>query len=131
MPTSNFTAGLNLKTGFGSSYYNTANTFSSNVSVNTLTGNQTLTIPDATGTIALTSSLPIHSNSTTTGTGTTAVTVTIGSTMANTNYYVDIAPQDLLTAVNWYVSAKTTTTFTITFVSALTGSINFDWDVIP
>lgn len=79
----------------------------------------------------VTSTLPIHGNSTTTGTATTAVTVTIGSTMANTNYMVNIAPQDLLTAVNWYISAKTTTTFTITFVTALTGSINFDWEVIP
>lgn len=75
--------------------------------------------------------LAIHGNSTTTGTATTAVTVTIGSTMANTTYYVGIAPQDLLTAVNWYISAKTTTTFTITFVTALTGSINFDFEIIP
>lgn len=73
----------------------------------------------------------IHGNSTTTGTATTAVTVTIGTTMANTNYYVGISPQDLLTAVNYYISAKTTTTFTVTFVSALTGSINFDWSVMP
>lgn len=70
---------------------------------------------------------PIHGNSTTTGAATTAVTVTIGSTMANTNYFVAITPQDLLTAVNYYISAKTTTTFTITFVTALTGSINFDY----
>lgn len=97
----------------------------------TNTGARTYTLPDASGTIALTNQLSIHSNSTTTGTATTAVTVTIGSTMANTNYYVDISPQDLLTAVNWYVSAKTTTTFTITFVTALTGSINFDWNVTP
>lgn len=79
----------------------------------------------------VTSTLPMHGNSTTTGTATTAVTVTIGATMANTNYMANIAPQDLLTAVSWYVSAKTTTTFTITFVTALTGSINFDWEVIP
>lgn len=75
--------------------------------------------------------LPIHGNSTTTGSATTSVTVTIGSTMANTNYYVNISPQDLATAVNWYVSAKSTTTFTITFISGITGSINFDWTVIP
>ncbi len=75
--------------------------------------------------------LPIHGNSTTTGTATTVVTVTIGSTRANTDYFVSIAPQDLLTAVNYYISAKTTTTFDVTFVSALTGSINFDWLVSP
>lgn len=100
-----------------------------------LTATRTVSWPDKPGTIAMTSDItiitPIHGNSTTTGAATTAVTVTIGSTMANTTYYVDISPQDLLTAVNWYVSLKTTTTFTITFVSALTGSINFDWNVVP
>lgn len=71
----------------------------------------------------------IKGNSTTTGTATTAVTVTIGSTIPNT-YTVLITPKDLLTAVNWYVSAQTTISFTITFVTALTGSINFDWVLI-
>lgn len=75
----------------------------------------------------LTSNAPIHGNSTTTGTATTAVTITIGSTLANTTYVVSITPRDLLTAVNYYISAQTTTTFTVTFVTALTGSINFDY----
>jgi hypothetical protein len=79
----------------------------------------------------VTSTLPIHGNSTTTGTATTVVTVTIGQTMANTTYDAGIDPQDLVTAVNWFISAKTTTTFDVTFVSALTGSISFDWHVIP
>lgn len=83
------------------------------------------------GTVAVYTQPNIHGNSTTTGTATTAVVVTIGSTMSNTNYYIGISPQDLLTAVNWYISAKTTTTFTITFVTALTGSINFDWNITP
>lgn len=83
------------------------------------------------GTLGVYNGALLHGNSTTTGTATSAVTVTIGSTMANTNYFVTITPQDLLTAVNYYVSAKTTTTFTITFVTALTGSINFDWGVTP
>ncbi len=73
----------------------------------------------------------IKGNSTTTGTATTDVVVTIGSTMANTTYTVSITPRDLLTAVNYYISAQTTTTFTITFVTALTGSINFDWTLNP
>lgn len=80
------------------------------------------------------SSLPLlalHGNSTTTGTATTSVTVTIPTTLANTSYYVGITPGDLLTAVNYYISAKTTTTFTVTFVTALTGSINFDWSILP
>lgn len=82
---------------------------------------------------ALLSQSAIHGNSTTTGTATTAVTVTIGSTMANTTYFATITPKDLLTAVNWWVdpSLTTTTTFTVKFVTALTGSINFDWVVNP
>ncbi len=74
---------------------------------------------------------PIKGNSTTTGTATTVVTVTIGSTMANNTYTVVPTPKDLITAVNWYISAQTTTTFDVTFVTALTGSINFDWTLFP
>lgn len=96
-----------------------------------ITAPRTLGLPDASGTIALTSNLPIHGNSTTTGTATTVVTVTIGTTQANTSYFTKITPRDLLTAVNYYISAQTTTTFDVTFVSALTGSINFDWEVTP
>lgn len=69
----------------------------------------------------------IRGNSTTTGTATTAVTVTIGQTMSNNTYMVAITPRDLLTAVNYYINAQSTTTFIVTFVTALTGSINFDW----
>lgn len=73
----------------------------------------------------------IHGNSTTTGTATTVVTVTIGTTQANNTYAVSITPRDLLTAVNYYISAQTTTTFDVTFVTALTGSINFDYALNP
>lgn len=85
-------------------------------------------------TLAYLDQLAIHGNSTTTGTATTTVTVTIGATMANTTYTVSIMPRDLLTAVNYYIDAttgQTTTTFTVTFVTALTGSINFDWTLNP
>lgn len=84
-------------------------------------------------TYAKTSSLPIHGNSTTTGAATTRVTVTIGSTMANTAYFASITAKDLLTSVNYYVdpSTITTATFDVVFVTALTGSINFDWCVTP
>lgn len=77
--------------------------------------------------------VPIHGNSTTTGTATTRVTVTIGVTMSNTNYAAFITPKDLLTAVNYWVDPATitTATFDVVFITALTGSINFDWVVIP
>lgn len=89
------------------------------------TGARSWTLPDASGPIGLT----FHGNSTTTGAATTTVTVTIGTTMTGTNYFVAITPRDLLTAVNYYISAKTTTTFDVTFVTALTGSINFDYNI--
>lgn len=89
------------------------------------TGARSWTLPDASGPIGLT----FHGNSTTTGTATSTVTVTIGSTMTGTNYFVAITPRDLLTAVNYYISAKTTTAFDVTFVTALTGSINFDYSI--
>lgn len=127
-----FNGGIGVGSGHGLQIYNTANTFFSLLNPSGgFTANQNLYIPDATGTIALTSQLPIHGNSTTTGTATTAVTVSIGTTMANTTYNVSITPRDLLTAVNYYISAQTTTTFTVTFVTGLTGSINFDYLVTP
>lgn len=66
-----------------------------------------------------------------TGTATTTFTVTIGQTMANTNYIPVIAATDLLTAVNYYITNKTTTTFDVVFVSGLTGSVTFGWIVAP
>lgn len=128
VPTQSFTGGLNIGSGSAINY---SGAFAGSLNVPTITAGRTWGLPDASGTIALTGQLPIHGNSTTTGSATTAVTVTIGSTMANSTYAVSITPKDLLTAVNYYISAQTTTTFTVTFISALTGSINFDWIVTP
>jgi len=75
--------------------------------------------------------VPIHGNYTNTLTGATVINVTIGSTMGNSSYYTSITPRDLITAVNYYISAQTTTSFAVTFISALTGSVSFDWNVIP
>lgn len=142
-----FDGGVGLKnstTSFSNSGFVTIfdlnNTFSFTNSLSSLTASFDLTNltnsriykwPDAPGTVALINQLPIHGNSTTTGVATTVVTVTIGSTMANTTYNTTITPRDLLTAVNYYISAQTTTTFDVTFLTALTGSINFDYCVIP
>lgn len=73
---------------------------------------------------------PIHGNLTTTGAATTVVTVTIGTTQASNGYAVAITPKDLLTAVNYYITNQTTTTFDVNFVTGLTGSINFDWILV-
>ncbi len=63
--------------------------------------------------------------------GTSSFTVTIGTTQANTSYHVNVTPTAALTAAPFYVSAKTTTTFTVTYLTGLTGTVSFDWSVIP
>jgi hypothetical protein len=66
------------------------------------------------------------------GTATTTFTVTIGTTMANTNYRV---PQpgalNVLSAAPCYITNKTTTTFDVVFLTGLTGTVAFDFVVIP
>lgn len=64
---------------------------------------------------------------TATGTATTTFTVSIGQTLGNTTYKVNITPNNLLTSALYYVNNKTTTTFDVVFQTALTGSVSFDW----
>jgi hypothetical protein len=66
-----------------------------------------------------------------TGSATTSFTVTIGATMANTTYKVNMTGTDANAATGFYVSAKTTTTFTVTYTAAVTGAVAFDWTVFP
>ena len=65
-----------------------------------------------------------------TGTATTTYTVTI-PTQANTTYKVNVEPTNALTAVMQYATNKTTTSFDVTFVTALTGNVSFDWTLVP
>ena len=65
-----------------------------------------------------------------TGTATTTYTVTI-PTQANTTYKVNVEPTNALTAVMQYATNKTTTSFDVTFVTALTGAVAFDWTLVP
>ena len=76
-------------------------------------------------------SIVIAGSYSTSATAQTAFTVTIGETMANTSYKVNITPTDSLAAAAYYISAKTTTTFTITYLTGLTGTVSFDWAVFP
>lgn len=66
-----------------------------------------------------------------TGTATTAFTVTIGVAMANNTYKVNVTPTAALSAAVFYISAKTTTTFTVSYLAGLTGTVTFDWSVFP
>lgn len=65
------------------------------------------------------------------GTATTVFTVTIGSTMSNATYKVNATPTNLLAAAVFYVTNKTTTTFDVTYLAGLTGTVTFDWVVAP
>ena len=65
-----------------------------------------------------------------TGTATLTFTVTMGTTMPLTNFKVQITPTNALSSAIQYVTNKTVNTFDVTFVSALTGAVAFDWLVI-
>lgn len=67
----------------------------------------------------------------TTGAATTSFVVTIGATMPNTTYKVNVTPTSSVAADRFFVSqaSKTTTQFTVTYLTPLTGSVTFDWSV--
>ena len=63
------------------------------------------------------------------GAATTVFTVTIGNTQPNSTYNVQVTPTAALSAALFYVTNKTTTSFDVTYLAALTGSVLFDWIV--
>ena len=65
------------------------------------------------------------------GSATTVFTVTIGVTQANNTYKVGVTPTALLSAAPFYVTNKTTTTFDVTYLTGLTGTVTFDWSLFP
>lgn len=67
----------------------------------------------------------------TTGTATTTFAVSIGRTLADTNYRVSVTPLNSLSSPVNYVSGKTTTGFNVVYLSGLTGAVAFDWMVVP
>lgn len=62
-------------------------------------------------------------------TATTSFDVSISE--PNTNYQVNVTPTSLLATAAYYISNKATNKFTVTFVSALTGTVAFDWALFP
>lgn len=64
-------------------------------------------------------------------TATTSFVVTIGTTQSDSAYKVNVTPTSALSAALFYISAKSTTTFTVTYLAGLTGTVAFDWSVIP
>ena len=71
-----------------------------------------------------------NGNYTSTGTATTAFTVTLPTTQPDATYSVSIMPKNALSATGWYISARTTTTFTITYLTGLTGAVDFDYIIV-
>jgi len=65
----------------------------------------------------------------TTGAATTVFTVTFGGTQPNTTYKVNVTPTSVLAAALLYISNKTTTTFDVTYLAGLTGSVSFDYSI--
>jgi hypothetical protein len=59
----------------------------------------------------------------------TTVTVNLPITIASSAYTVTVTPTAALTATAYYVSAKSPSSFNVTFISALTGTVMFDWGV--
>lgn len=126
----NLNGGGNFKSGFGASFYNTGNTFAAQLLVPSLTANRAINIPDISGTMALLSDIAIGGIYSDTVTAQSTFTVSIGSTLANTNYKVVISPDNALSAVSFYINNKTTTTFDIVVLSPLTGTISFEWILV-
>ena len=54
--------------------------------------------------------------------GVTSATVSLGVTLSSSTYQVFVSPD---AAASWWISAKTTTSFTVSFASSFTGA--FDW----
>ncbi|MCR8560442.1 hypothetical protein KXD93_22500 [Mucilaginibacter sp. BJC16-A38] len=58
----------------------------------------------------------------------TVFTVTLGTALADNAFSVSITPANYLTSTSaYYISAKTVNGFEITFNTALTGDVAFDW----
>jgi len=76
-------------------------------------------------------SLPIAGSFSQTVTAVTTFVVTIGQTMANTTYKVCVTPTSMLSAAVFYVTSKSTTQFTVTYLTGITGVVSFDWIIVP
>lgn len=75
------------------------------------------------------SSAPTTGSGSTTATAATTFTVTFGGTQPNSTYKVFVQPTSVLAAAPFYVTNKTATAFDITYLSAITGLVSFDWQV--
>lgn len=91
--------------------------------------NSTTTQPMRYDGTAWRSSAPITGSFSGAGTATTVFTVTFGGTQPNSTYKVNVTPTASLSAAVFYVTNKTTTTFDVTYLAGLTGTVTFDWSL--
>lgn len=61
--------------------------------------------------------------------GQTVFTITFGGTQPNSTYKVDVVPTSVLGAALFYVTNKTTTTFDVTYLAGLTGTVLLDYAI--
>lgn len=96
-------------------------------------GDSVLVKDAATGsTEAVANKIPLSGTVSQVGTATTTFTVTIGTTMTNTDYRVPTpGALNVLSAALCYITNKTTTTFDVVYLAGLTGTVSFDWILIP
>lgn len=102
--------------------------YNGNYSATIITNPTSLT--DVTSVNLLIGKKAFNGNYTATGTATTAFTVTLPVTMPDATYTPSITPKNALSATGWYISARTTTTFTVTYLTGLTGAVDFDYIVV-
>ena len=82
---------------------------------------------DVAGDGVLVEGISFHASFSATEAAATTITVTLPQTMPNNTYAVFPSPTSLLAATPWYITNKTTTTFDITYTTAVTGSLTFDY----
>lgn len=58
------------------------------------------------------------------------ITITFGGTQPNNTYKVHVTPTSATAAELFYIDNKTTTTFDVTYLSPLTGTVSFDWTIL-
>jgi hypothetical protein len=123
--------GLAFDPGFGNGDTYVTRASAGGIQVGTTLGGSNGSLTLATLTVSGSSNIVTAGSFSGTGTATTAFVVTIGKTMANTTYKVNVTPTAALAAAVFYVTSKSTTQFTVTYIAGLTGTVTFDWAVFP
>jgi hypothetical protein len=72
---------------------------------------------------------PVKGTFSATGTASTSFTVTLPSTLATSTYVVSVMPTSLLATTSYYITGRSTTQFTINYITGLTGSVTFEYVV--